>query len=137
FHSCLSRCCPPIVYVFLLSLTQYCYHFRLRDVGRARLGCEVNERGGGGGGGGWWDSNPRKPSSRSDNQGSVSCLARRIARPIGRFKPPAASQENAYFLGNRNFESCLNPLRSRFRCFLSITTEYIIRRIKSPVWVSR
>src|SRR5256712_169766 len=45
-----------------------------------------------------------------------------------------AGQE-CYLLGNRNFESCLSPLR--FRCFLSITTEYMIRRTRRPVWVSR
>ena len=38
-------------------------------------------------------------------------------------------------VGNRNLESCLSPLR--FRCFLSITTEYTIRRTRRPVWVSR
>src|SRR5256712_12816500 len=40
-----------------------------------------------------------------------------------------------YLLGNRNFESCLSPLR--FRCFLPITTEDTIRRTRRPVWVSR
>src|SRR2546422_97439 len=45
-----------------------------------------------------------------------------------------AGQE-CYLVGNRNFESCLSPLR--FRCFLSITTEYTIRRTRRPVWVSR
>ncbi len=38
-----------------------------------------------------------------------------------------------YLLGNRNFESCLSPLLSSFRCFLSITTEYMIRRTRRPV----
>src|SRR6266571_2762650 len=38
-------------------------------------------------------------------------------------------------LGIRNLGSCLSPLR--FRCFLSITTEYTIRRTRRPVWVSR
>ncbi len=47
---------------------------------------------------------------------------------------PRVRQE-CYLLGNRNFESCLSPLR--FRCFLSITTEYTIRRTRRPVWVSR
>src|SRR2546425_4558050 len=45
--------------------------------------------------------------------------------------------QERYLLGNRNFESCLSPLRSSFRCFLSITTEYMIRRTRRPVWVSR
>src|SRR3989475_5936053 len=44
-------------------------------------------------------------------------------------------RQECYLLGNRNFESCLSPLP--FRCFLSITTEYIIRRTRRPVWVSR
>ena len=35
-------------------------------------------------------------------------------------------------LRNRDFESCLSPLR--FRCFFSITTEYTIRRTRRPVW---
>src|SRR5260370_39720900 len=43
--------------------------------------------------------------------------------------------QGCYFVGNRNFENCLSPLR--FRCFLSITTEYTIRRTRRPVWVSR
>jgi len=42
-----------------------------------------------------------------------------------------------YLIGNRNFESRLSPLRSSFGCFLSITTEYMIRRTRRPVWVSR
>src|SRR5438132_11995860 len=42
-----------------------------------------------------------------------------------------------YLIGNRNFESRLSPLRSSVGCFLSITTEYIIRRTRRPVWVSR
>src|SRR5207249_9076975 len=42
--------------------------------------------------------------------------------PLTRFLP-----------GNRNCESCLSPLRSSFRCFLSITTEYMIRRTRRPV----
>src|SRR6267143_3016671 len=29
-------------------------------------------------------------------------------------------RQDCYLLGNRNFESCLSPLRSCFRCFLSI-----------------
>src|SRR2546422_1095425 len=44
-------------------------------------------------------------------------------------------RQECYLLGNRNFESCLNPLR--FRCFLSITAEYMIRRTRRPVCVSR
>src|SRR6266568_3689737 len=44
-------------------------------------------------------------------------------------------RQECYLVGNRNFESCLSPLR--FRCFLSITTEYTIRRTRRPVWVSR
>ena len=44
-------------------------------------------------------------------------------------------RQEFYLLGNRNFESCFSPLR--FRCFLSITTEYTIRRTRRPVWVSR
>src|SRR5256886_15690986 len=44
-------------------------------------------------------------------------------------------RQECCLLGNRSFESCLSPLR--FRCFLSITTEYTIRRTSSPVWVSR
>src|SRR5438132_12888790 len=40
-----------------------------------------------------------------------------------------------YLLGNRSFENCLSP--PRFRCFLSITTEYMIRRTRRPVSVSR
>src|SRR6266571_3429612 len=44
-------------------------------------------------------------------------------------------RQECYLLGNRSFESCLSPLR--FRCFLSITTEYTIRRTRRPVWVSR
>src|SRR5436309_10793477 len=44
-------------------------------------------------------------------------------------------RQECYLPGNRDFESCLSPLR--FRCFLSITTEYTIRRTSSPVWVSR
>src|SRR5438445_13735037 len=47
---------------------------------------------------------------------------------------PRVRQE-CYLVGNRNFESCLSPLR--FGCFLSITTEYTIRRTRRPVWVSR
>src|SRR6266702_7331045 len=43
--------------------------------------------------------------------------------------------QECYFFWNRNLESCLSPLR--FRCFLSITTEYTIRRTRRPVWVSR
>src|SRR5467141_460072 len=43
--------------------------------------------------------------------------------------------QECYLFGNRNFESCLSPLR--FCCFLSITTEYTIRRTRRPVWVSR
>src|SRR5712692_4734365 len=46
-------------------------------------------------------------------------------------------RQECYLIGNRNFESCLSPLRSSFRCFLSITTEYMIRRTRRPVWVSR
>src|SRR5712692_10922265 len=46
-------------------------------------------------------------------------------------------RQECYLPGNRNFVICLNPLRSSFRCFLSITTEYTIRRTRSPVWVSR
>src|SRR6266480_1107114 len=44
-------------------------------------------------------------------------------------------RQECCLLGNRSFESCLSPLR--FRCFLSITTEYTIRRTRRPVWVSR
>src|SRR6266581_4009808 len=44
-------------------------------------------------------------------------------------------RQECCLLGNRSFESCLSPLR--FRCFLSITTEYMIRRTRRPVWVSR
>src|SRR5437899_8373964 len=44
-------------------------------------------------------------------------------------------RQECCLLGNRDFESCLSPLR--FRCFLSITTEYMIRRTRRPVWVSR
>src|SRR5216684_6989878 len=44
-------------------------------------------------------------------------------------------RRECYLPGNRDFESCLSPLR--FRCFLSITTEYMIRRTRRPVWVSR
>src|SRR5207245_10087066 len=44
-------------------------------------------------------------------------------------------RQECYLLGNRSLESCLSPLR--FRCFLSITTEYTIRRTSRPVWVSR
>ncbi len=44
-------------------------------------------------------------------------------------------RQECYLLGNRNFESCLSP--PRFRCFLSITTEYTILRTRRPVWVSR
>src|SRR2546426_11525016 len=44
-------------------------------------------------------------------------------------------RQECYLLGNRNFESCLSPLR--FRCFLSITTEYTVRRLRRPVRVSR
>src|SRR5205807_7717766 len=43
--------------------------------------------------------------------------------------------QECYLLGNMSFENCLSPLR--FRCFLSITTEYTIRRTRRPVWVSR
>src|SRR6266487_3742174 len=46
-------------------------------------------------------------------------------------------RQECYLLGNRNFESCLSHLRSSFRCFLSITTEYTIWRTRRPVWVSR
>src|SRR5437899_5634464 len=44
-------------------------------------------------------------------------------------------RQECCLLGNRDFESCLSPLR--FGCFLSITTEYMIRRTRRPVWVSR
>src|SRR5467141_4593810 len=47
----------------------------------------------------------------------------------------ASGRQECCLVGNRDFESCLSPLR--FRCFLSITTEYTIRRTRSPVWVSR
>src|SRR5216683_8145872 len=47
----------------------------------------------------------------------------------------ASGRQECCLLGNRNFESCLSPLR--FRCFLSITTEYMIRRTRRPVCVSR
>src|SRR5467141_4439951 len=47
----------------------------------------------------------------------------------------ASGRQECCLVGNRDFESCLSPLR--FRCFLSITTEYTIRRTRRPVWVSR
>src|SRR3989454_2696477 len=46
-------------------------------------------------------------------------------------------RQECYLVGNRNLESCLSALRSSFRCFLSITTEYTIRRTRRPVSVSR
>src|SRR5467141_1121262 len=47
----------------------------------------------------------------------------------------ASGRQECCLVGNRDFESCLSPLR--FRCFLSITTEYTIRWTRRPVWVSR
>src|SRR6266705_942431 len=61
-------------------------------------------------------------------------MPRRNSDPSWAQGGPRVRQE-CYLLGNRNLESCLSPLR--FRCFLSITTEYTIRRTRRPVWVSR
>jgi hypothetical protein len=45
--------------------------------------------------------------------------------------------KNAYFRGGRILESCLRSPCFDLCCLLSITTEYTIRRIRVPVWVSR